>query len=187
MRSVRWRIPGVLRTDPRQKTCWKSNPLDTFHKLCPSAVYLKEDSRGFWVTGNFIDFSLTFKNELLEVFNEFRHTDVLVVHILINAFFTFNLNTISRRALCVPDAEVFIPVKALFAATDPVGGRGTLGFHLLVAHAKVAAVQTLRQVVPQLGEVATSARYALRGHAGGAVSGHVSARWTLFAGYDLFG
>lgn len=44
--------------------------------------------------------------------------------------------------------ELIGHVEALFAPTDPVGGRSALRLHLLVLHAVVVAVKTSGQVVP---------------------------------------
>lgn len=49
----------------------------------------------------------------------------------------------------------------------------------MVLIAKVVAVQTPGQVVPQLGEVVFFARRALGGRGGCTVRGHVRAGWTL--------
>ena len=77
--------------------------------------------------------------------------------------------------------EVIHPVVALFAPTDPVAQRGTLSLHLLVMGAEVVAVQTSGQEVPQLSEVATSARRALCRRGSGTVSDHMMARFTHLA------
>lgn len=101
--------------------------------------------------------------------------------------FTSGFNALSGAALIVFDADVISPVVALFASTDPVGDRWALSLHLQVILAEVVAVQAPVQVVPQLGEVLFSARHALRGSRGGAVRGHVCARWTHGTGEDLTG
>lgn len=69
--------------------------------------------------------------------------------------------------------------EALFAPTDPVIGRSALRLHLLVLSAEVVAVQTLGQVVPQLGVVLVSARRAHGGRGARAVRGHMRTGWTL--------
>ncbi len=91
---------------------------------------------------------------------------------------TFRLNPVSGPALRVSVTEAIAPVEALFAPTDPVALRCALPLHLLVLRAEGVAVQTPRQVVPQLRVVAASARRALGGCGGGAVRDHVHARWT---------
>lgn len=106
---------------------------------------------------------------------------------LINEYCTFSLNPVSGATLCVPDTEVISRVKTFFAPTDPVGCRGALCFHLQVTCAKVAAVQTPGQVVPQIGEVAIFARLTLCGCGGSAMSRHERARWTLGTFEDLSG
>lgn len=92
---------------------------------------------------------------------------------------TFCHNTVSGPALWVSDTEVIGPVEALFTPTDPVACDWALLLHLLVLIAKVVAVQTSGQVVPQLGEVVVFARRALGGRGCCAVRGHVRAGWTL--------
>lgn len=93
----------------------------------------------------------------------------------------------SGLALRVSDAEVIRHVEALIAPTDSVGDRGALRLHLLVLCAERAAVQTLGQVVPQIGVVLLSTRPALCGRGGGAVRHHVFARWTLGTKEDTSG
>jgi len=92
----------------------------------------------------------------------------------------------SGAALRVSHAKVIHPV-AIFAPTDPVVFGGALRLHLQVLSADVAAVQTSRQVVPQLGVVLTSAGHALCGRGCGAVSFHMSSRRTLITSESFIG
>lgn len=93
---------------------------------------------------------------------------------------TFCFNTAAASALGVSDTEVIGPVEALFTTTDPVARGWAPLLLLLVLIAKVVAVQTPGQVVPQFGEVVVFARLAQGARVGCAVRGHVRAGRTLF-------
>lgn len=91
----------------------------------------------------------------------------------------------SWAAFCVSNAVVLHHVKAYFATTDSIVEWGTFSLHFLVLRAKVVAVQTPGQVVPQLCVVAALALFTLCLHGGSAVSSEVSPRSALFALQDF--